>query len=144
MRGPEDESVSQVSEEAAAAAPRGARAPAEAVARPPGGKALLRLLDLLEVRGLDQTAADVVERAVAPADRAALNTIAAQRGLTIPASTGPRRKASSAPAGARGGAGASDDTAPAETQQYAAESAATARELTSGAADRPRARGAAL
>ena len=105
MRGPEDESVSQVSEEAAAAAPRGARAPAAAVARPPGGKALLRLLELLEVRGLDQTAADAVERAVAPADRAALNASAAQRGLTIPASTGQRRKISTAPARARGGAG---------------------------------------
>src|SRR5436190_16210927 len=103
MRGPEDESVSQVSEEAAAAAPRGARAPAAAGARPPGGKALLRLLDLLEVRGLDQTAADIVDRAVAPADRAALNAIAAQRGLTIPAATGGRRKTARASARARGG-----------------------------------------
>lgn len=132
MRGPQDDRPSDDTP-----APRGARAAAPVV-RPPGGKALLRLLELLEVRGLQDTAEDAVARAIAPGERPALADIAEQRGLTIAAAIrrGGARSRRAAPARGRGG-----DQAPAETQAYAAESAAAARQLAAPArpgATRPR------
>jgi hypothetical protein len=130
MRGPVDDSIPETATENASVDRRGGARATGARGRMPGGKALLRLLDLLDQRGLEQTAEAVVERAVSPEDRPALQAIVEERGLTLPAAM------AGAPPGARvrrrrrGGvrtAGAAGDSdAPPETQEYAVASAAAA------------------
>ena len=65
MRGPIDEMIDarQTGAEPPAADARKAVAEA-APKKPPGGKALLRLLQLLESRGFEESAAEVIDAAV--------------------------------------------------------------------------------
>jgi hypothetical protein len=81
MQGPSDESAPGTEEQPAAARSTSAASPARR--RPRGGKALLRLVDLLETRGLTDTAETVVREAIPAESREEFRETARAFGVEI-------------------------------------------------------------
>lgn len=130
MRGPVDEAIDA---EGTRSAPRAADT--EPRPRPAGGKALLRLLDLLATAGLEDVASATIDKAVEASEQRAFRAQVAQRVSLPPVSrpaTGPSASRARRAAGSAGGnrAGDTQDSGPPATSQALAQAAMDASRHT--------------